>query len=117
MRIEGVDNLENVLDRMYSNYNKETEKYLKKIGKELVRGVKIKTPVDTGLLRRSWDMELEDNAVTIGTNIKYAPYVEHGHRTRGGGSVEGRYMLKKSVEEIENKLDIEFKAMIENLWD
>lgn len=35
--------------------------------------------------------------------VKYAPYVEYGHRTRGGeGWVEGRFMLTISSQEIQN---------------
>ena len=53
----------------------------------------------------------------VSTNIKYAPYVEYGHRTRGGkGFVDGRYMLAKSVEEIERELDKQLSIIIENLW-
>ncbi len=34
--------------------------------------------------------------------VEYAPYVEYGHRTRGGnGWVEGRFMLTISAEEIQ----------------
>ena len=44
--------------------------------------------------------------------------VEYGHRTRGGKSfVDGRYMLTKSVKEIEDTLTSEFSMMIENLFD
>ena len=49
--------------------------------------------------------------------IKYAQYVEYGHRTRGGKSfVDGVYMLEKSVKEIESELDKEFSIMIDNLF-
>lgn len=38
--------------------------------------------------------------VTIENSVSYAPYVEYGHRTRGGGFVPGRFMLTISVNEL-----------------
>ncbi len=117
MEIRDEDKFGETLDKIYSIFNKETTKYLKKTGTELLRSVKKKTPVDTGTLRRSWDMELGEDEVIVSTNIKYAEPVECGHRTRGGSFVEGRYMLKKSVEEIEQTLEDEFEILIDNLWE
>lgn len=117
MEIIDEDKFGETLDKIYANFNKETTKYLKKTGTELLRKVKKETPVDTGTLKRSWDMELGEDEVVVATNVKYAEPVEFGHRTRGGNKVvEGKYMLKKGVEEIEKTLDIEFEIMIEKFW-
>lgn len=41
--------------------------------------------------------------IEITNPVEYASYVEYGHRTRGGkGWVNGRFMLTKSAEEIQN---------------
>ena len=58
------------------------------------------TPVDTGELRRSagMDVEGEDKAV-MGYSKHYAPHVEFGHRTRGGGYVQGQHFLQRNVEQ------------------
>ena len=41
---------------------------------------------------------------TVYNPVKYAPYVEYGHRTRGGrGWVQGKYMLTKATDEIDKK--------------
>ena len=55
---------------------------------------KLLCPVDTGNLRNSitHQVEMEERAVYIGTNVKYAPYVELG---TGIENVEGG-TLKKS---------------------
>ena len=66
-----------------------------------------RTPVITGHLKGNWKA---NKAVKRGSEwrtavynpVKYAPYVEYGHRTRGGrGWVNGRFMMTRSAEEIE----------------
>lgn len=52
------------------------------------------TPVDTGELRLSSAMSMDE----MGYGKEYAPHVEYGHRTRGGGWVAGQYFLKRNVE-------------------
>lgn len=54
------------------------------------------TPVDTGELRKTSFANVQDYA--FGYTEDYAPHVEYGHRTRGGGFVPGQYYLKKNVE-------------------
>ena len=74
-----------------------------------------------GTLRRGWTGEKAQSAtayanslpvyrnknnytIVIINPVHYAPYVEFGHRTRGGkGWVEGRFMLTKSEMEIEGQ--------------
>lgn len=51
------------------------------------------TPVDTGELRIS----LSQNGDTVGYTKSYAPHVEYGHRTVGGGYVEGQRFLQRNV--------------------
>lgn len=52
------------------------------------------TPVDTGELRISSGA----SATEMGYTKEYAPHVEYGHRTRGGGFVQGQYFLKQNVD-------------------
>ena len=52
------------------------------------------TPVDTGELRLSSAMSMDE----MGYGKEYAPHVEYGHRTRGGGFVSGQHFLRKNVE-------------------
>jgi hypothetical protein len=63
-----------------------------------------------GTLRRGWTVgQVERTAggyqVEIINPVFYAIYVEYGHRTRNGtGWVEGRFMLTKSIEELEREI-------------
>ncbi|CAI6087177.1 HK97 gp10 family phage protein [Cohnella sp. JJ-181] len=69
-----------------------------------------RTPVDTGLLRRSWQIgEIKWTPTGIEVEIinpvEYAMYVEYGHRTRNhAGWVDGRFMLTISIQELEREL-------------
>lgn len=58
----------------------DIEKALETIGKVAARYAKELCPVDTSNLRNSiaYEVDMGDNSVIIGTNIKYAPYVEFG---------------------------------------
>lgn len=59
-----------------------------------------------GTLRRNWSVKFYDRGgrgfeAVIYNSTYYAPYVEYGHRKRGGrGWVEGRFMLTKAEEKI-----------------
>ena len=119
MNIHGLDNFIRTLNNASNNFDEEASKALNKTAQKLVAKTKLKTPVDSGVLRRSWQTKKDgDLARIVYNNIRYAPYVEYGHRTRGGRSfVDGRYMLTKSVKEIEDTMTSEFSMMIENLFE
>lgn len=73
----------------------------------LLRKVRERTPVDTGTLRRGWDVgEIRKNGDTYEIEVinptEYGPYVEYGHRTANHrGWVRGRFMLKMSEQDLE----------------
>ena len=118
MEIQGLDEFAKTLNNASNNFEKEANKKLDIIASKLIAKVKLKTPVDSGVLRKSWRSKKDgDLARVVYNNVKYAQYVEYGHRTRGGKSfVDGVYMLEKSVKEIEQELDKEFSIMIDNLF-
>ena len=118
MEIQGLNEFTKTLDNASNNFEKEASKKLDVIASKLIAKVKLKTPVDSGLLRRSWQPKKINNLERlVFNNIKYASHVNYGHRTRGGKSfVDGVYMLEKSVKEIEQELDKEFSIMIDNLF-
>ena len=118
MEIQGLDEFTKTLNNASNNFEKEANKKLDIISSKLIAKVKLKTPVDSGLLRRSWQPKKINNLERlVFNNVKYASHVNYGHRTRGGKSfVDGVYMLEKSVKEIESELDKEFSIMIDNLF-
>ena len=118
MEVNGLDKLLNVLDSSIKGFDVEIPKMLSRVSSKLIRKVKLKTPVASGVLSKSWHSKKDgDLARVVYNNVKYASHVEYGHRTRGGKSfVDGVYMLEKSVKEIESELDKEFSIMIDNLF-
>ena len=119
MNIQGLDNFIRTLNNASNSFDEEASKRLNNISQKLIKKVKLKTPVDSGLLRRSWRSKKEGElARIVYNNVHYAPHIEYGHRTRGGKSfVDGQYMLTKSVKEIEDTLTSEFSMMIEDLFN
>ena len=95
-------------DRLaYDRFLRET---VLELGNMLLGGVKERTPVDTGALRRTWFLSGvrqrgDVYEVELYNNTEYAPWVENGHRiVRSGGTVgwcEGFFMLRLSVLELE----------------
>lgn len=130
MDIHGLDELSKTLNNASNNFNKEAEKAINEVANYILKNVKLKTPVakeNGGTLRRSWQVKKTDTLTrVIYNNLHYAPHVEFGHRTRLGTGkskpkgkikfVKGRYMLRKSLELAENKMETEFSSIIENLW-
>ena len=97
--IKGIDDFLKNINKIQSNFHSDLQNLVEKHGGILLRNTKMKSPVDTGQLRRSWQLEKGDLYVRIFSNCEYNIYVEYGHRTRGGKSyVEGVYMLKTSFE-------------------
>lgn len=93
----------------------------KEIGARTLRGAIKRTPVGKlhgGTLRRGWgstnslDVNKNGNeySVEIINPVEYASYVEHGHRTKSGGWVKGRFMLTLT----ENEMRRAMKPIIEN---
>ena len=113
MEIQGLDEFAKTLNNASNNFEKEANKKLDIIASKLIAKVKLKSPVDSGLLRRSWQPKKVSNLERlVFNNVKYAQYVEYGHRTRGGKSfIDGVYMLEKSVKEIEQELDKELSFL------
>lgn len=52
------------------------------------------TPFDTGELRKSSSKKGDE----VGYIASYAPHVEYGHRTKGGGFVYGQHYLQRNVD-------------------
>lgn len=109
----------------------EFEQFLKSFLLEQANRVlaktKKKTPKDTGALRSAWELgPIEGSGTDIFVEIKnpmeYATDVEYGHRIVGHGSsvgielgwVEGRFMLKTSIDEIMAKLPSRYQKEFHN---
>lgn len=58
-----------------------------------------KAPKDTGRLQNSLTHEVSmiEKAVYVGSNVEYAPFVEYGHRTPSGKTVEAKPYLKPAI--------------------
>ena len=110
--IKGIDNFLKNINNIQNNFHGDLQRLIEKHGGILLRNTKMKSPVDTGQLRRSWELEKGDLYVRIFSNCEYSIFVEYGHRTRGGKSyVEGVYMLKTSFEKTEKDFENDLEKL------
>ena len=112
--IYGLEKFIKDINKMDSGIKEELQKLVDKYGGLILRDVKRKTPVDTGQLRRSWQLEKGDLYVKIFNNTSYSIFIEFGHRTRGGKSyVEGVYMLKTTFEKQVKNFESDLEKLLE----
>lgn len=96
LEVHGVDELSAALKRLSSV--RFDAVCVKNIAQVFERGLSEGgTPVDTGELKRSMAMTPAGEDSETGYAKEYAPHVEYGHRTRGGGFVAGQRFLEKNV--------------------
>lgn len=79
-----VEVQENNVEQVEAAMNKAIAKALTMIGLKAEDNAKAICPVDTGRLRNSITnaIDTEENAVYIGTNVEYGPYIELGTSRR-----------------------------------
>lgn len=112
---EEFKNFANNFKKMTFKYDKFLFDFLTKIAMDSLAKTKKRTPVDTGELRRNWDITRvmkkgNDLIVYLYNSKDYASYVEMGHTTRNRtGWVEGYYMATISIEEVERKIPKRFE--------
>ena len=110
---------QNKIQRLSEEFKNQAIKEITQVASQnILQQTQANTPVDTGTLRRGWKTEINDipngYQIEISNDVEYAPYVEYGHRTRGGKSfVEGRYMLTNAMRDTENN----FGQLAENTID
>ncbi|WJY27473.1 HK97 gp10 family phage protein [Sporosarcina trichiuri] len=86
------------------------DKIARRVALLAIRKVKLMTPVDTGDLRNNWQFQVVKKGdvyvIVIFNQVEYASFVESGHRIvvagRTVGWVEGRFMLKLTMGELES---------------
>lgn len=100
--------------KMSIEFNKFLFDFLTKNALEALAKTKKRTPVDTGELRRNWEITRvikrgDELLVYLYNGKDYASYVEEGHTTRNReGWVEGYYMATISIEEVERNIPKRF---------
>ena len=90
MKVDYKDNREQILSAL----EKGIKNGLEAIGLTAETYAKKATPVDTGRLRNSISHAVDGDAVYIGSNVEYAPYVE-----LGTSRAKAHHMLQKAATE------------------
>lgn len=104
-----------------SSFERMATEFVSETAFRAERRIKERTPVDTGNLRRNWITEPAKKVngaymATIMNNTEYAVYVEFGHRAGRNSTrwVDGRFMMTKSMAEIEQELPGRFERKMKD---
>lgn len=91
-------------------FEQKVKKALTKTGEFVKSEAKIRTPVDTGLLRSSLDYNVieEEKTVEVGTNTEYAIYVEKG-TTKQKAQPYLTPAIEENINTIKTLIEEEFK--------
>lgn len=105
MEVKGIEDVVNKLSKMNMIVQTETKIALKEAGMKIQADAKRNVLVDTGRLKNSITTEIWNNGytVTVGTNVKYAPYVEYG-TMKWSGKPFLRPAYKDNTENIQKEL-------------
>ena len=106
--MEGLDVFLRDMGRLANGLDNAINEVLLETADEVIADTKLNTPVKTGALKRSWthgNAEHNGNTYTVevGSSCLYAPFIEQGHR-QGSTFVQGRFMLKDSIDKNKDKL-------------
>lgn len=82
-----VSDVINKLDKVTENLSAGLYNALQESGEVVRKEAALNCPVQTGRLRGSIAVNVEGNTAEIGTNLKYAPFVEYGTGSKGDKSV------------------------------
>ena len=69
--IKGIDNFLKNINNIQSNFHSDLQNLVEKHGGILLRNTKKLTPVDTGQLIRSWQLEKGDLYIRLYNNTEY----------------------------------------------
>lgn len=103
---------------MKKDFHKFLRKFLLEMAERILARVKPRTPVDTGELRRSWELgeisgEGENISIEILNGMDYASFIELGHRIVSNGVevgwYEGRFMLRISIDEVRKQMPLRYE--------
>lgn len=105
--ISGLKEFQKRLEAMEKNtFDNIAEQCTNELAARMLRKTAKRTPVKSGHLKGSWRANAAIKRggqwrTAVFNPVKYAPYVEYGHRTINGGWVAGRHMMERSADDIE----------------
>ena len=105
------------MKKLQSDFPSFNKILLGRLGMRLMAKVKLLTPKDTGLLQRSWFLSTPkitptEASIELKNNLGYALAQEYGARGRNG-----RFMLRKGIEEIEPQMPQILETEIQHFID
>lgn len=101
------------LGRLRGGCDGFTRESAQALGEDYLESVRAASPVDEGELRDSWALRDTASGVCVENHAAHAFYVEHGHRSRGSGWIEGQHFQQSCEAELEERLPGELGRRLE----
>lgn len=119
----GLDEFDKALAQIIErDYPTEFLALLAQIGVDWQSAVQDLTPVRTHHLQENWfisDIEKKGSLyiITLYNNVEYAESVNYGHRSKGGGFIEGAHMLEVSCDMLDTMIPGYLKDWMSDFLD
>tara|TARA_Y100000310_G_scaffold276879_1_gene294335 strand:+ start:6142 stop:6537 length:396 start_codon:yes stop_codon:yes gene_type:complete len=123
IEVLGLDKLQKKLDPK-STLQKPQDEQIRTTAVKLEGEVRKATPVDTGRLRSSIFSDFSGGGAVVGTNVRYAPFVEFGtefmearHVEGGSARVLGTGPFTFAMKRLDLKgVEIQLGKKVEKIW-
>lgn len=109
IKFKGIDSFVKGMDSLKVSSGNKTKDLVKKYGSKLQQSEHTLAPVDTGFLKRSIRIEIEDEGLTavITPEADYAAYQEYGTRFQPGTP-----FVRPSLNKVKPEFERELKKLV-----
>ncbi len=114
IRAGSLDGLVGRLTKLRSDCPAFMQATARALGEEYLASVRAASPVDEGELKESWVLRDTAGGVSVENHASHAFYVEHGHRSRGGGWIEGKHFQQSCEAALEESLSGALERRLED---
>lgn len=114
--MQDIEKLIKGLSKVKNGYKSESQNVLENVGSDYQENVKANTPVDSGKLKESIQVDIvSKDTIEIYSNVEYAPFVELGHLAKNGKFVKGSGMFQLAEESMEQELNKQVESLFDKL--
>lgn len=81
-------------ESVLADIQNDIDKVIQEVGKEALKRVKERTPVDTGYAQSRWELSVDDNGFTLENDADYISYLEAGWSNQAPAGMLGITMVE-----------------------
>jgi hypothetical protein len=105
LEITGIEENASAVDEYIANLQEQLNARIGEVVQSAYDQMVNDSPVDTGNLQSSWDLQLSETGWEITNDADYCGFVEFGHSTRGTSFVPGQNWITPAYEQMRSDLE------------